>query len=82
MDNMMGLGMSDEQREKAGRDELTASPVERPGYLALVEGDIIKPGDEWLTVEDKPQWVKVEKGDADVGKKYLTGAYMLMRRAR
>jgi hypothetical protein len=26
---MMGLGMSDEQREKAGKDELTASPVER-----------------------------------------------------
>lgn len=52
------------------------------GYLALAEGDIIKVGDEWQTAGDTPEWLIVEEGDINIGKKYLPGTYMTMRRAR
>lgn len=78
---MMGPLLMFKEDEAENETTVSESPSVT-GYLALVEGDIIQAGDEWQTMGDAPEWLIVEEGDINIGKKYLPGTYMTMRRAR
>lgn len=52
-------------------------------YRDLVEGDVIQSGDEWNTAYDwelKDKIYQIREGHGDIGRRYIPGRFLPMRR--